>query len=64
MRGHGCGATRHGTATDHEPATLGDEILGGLGLESHLVGVSHECDVAPTAACGGPRDGLRARDDL
>ena len=25
------------------------EIVGGLGLESHLVGVSHECDVAPTA---------------
>ena len=25
------------------------EIVGGLGLEGHLVGVSHECDVAPTA---------------
>ena len=25
------------------------EIVGGLGLEEHLVGVSHECDVAPTA---------------
>ena len=25
------------------------EIVGGLGLEGHLVGVSHECDVSPTA---------------